>query len=211
MSSAPGPARARPGAWAPQSTLRRSDCSVQDRRSEETVRLLRVRRRPSRRSSSTSVRTSPRSSTSRSSTTPAVASCFSTYSAGGQTNTVTKQLPFDPTADFHEYAIEYDAGGVSFLADGVPMQSWSSGVPRSSMYLLRERVVPLLAGRREAVHRSVHGRRSGRAHRAVARGGPSSAHSSSTARMLPAGSVNQAMGGPPSAREIPFSSCPKPS
>jgi beta-glucanase (GH16 family) len=60
---------------------------------------------------------------------------FSTYSAGAQTNTVTKQLPFDPTADFHEYAIEHDAGRVSFLADGLPMQSWSNGVPRSSMYL----------------------------------------------------------------------------
>ena len=60
---------------------------------------------------------------------------FSTYSGGAQTNTVTKQLPFDPTAGFHEYDIEYDPGAVRFLVDGVQMQSWSSGVTRSSMYL----------------------------------------------------------------------------
>lgn len=32
---------------------------------------------------------------------------FSTYSDGAQTNTRTVQLPFDATADFHEYTIEY--------------------------------------------------------------------------------------------------------
>jgi licheninase len=79
---------------------------------------------------------------------------FSTYSGGAQTNTVTKQLPFDPTADFHEYAIEYDAGRVSFLADGVPMQSWSSGVPRSSMYLYVNAWFPFwLAGERLSTDR----------------------------------------------------------
>ena len=60
---------------------------------------------------------------------------FSTYSGGAQTNTITAQLPFDATAAFHQYDIEYDPGSVRFLVDGVPMQSWSSGVPRSSMYL----------------------------------------------------------------------------
>jgi hypothetical protein len=35
--------------------------------------------------------------------------------------------------------------------------------------------------------------------------------SSSTERTLPAGSVNHAIGGPPSAREMPCSSCSKPS
>jgi licheninase len=60
---------------------------------------------------------------------------FSTYSSGAQTNNITVQLPFDATAAFHEYDIEYDPGSVRFLVDGVQMQSWSSGVPRSSMYL----------------------------------------------------------------------------
>jgi len=62
---------------------------------------------------------------------------FTTYSGGGTspTNTITTDLGFDPTADFHEYAIEYEPGSVRFLVDGVPRQSWSSGVTRSSMYL----------------------------------------------------------------------------
>jgi beta-glucanase (GH16 family) len=60
---------------------------------------------------------------------------FSTYSGGSQTHTVELQLPFDATAGFHTYAIEYDPGAVRFLVDGVQMQSWSTGVTRSSMYL----------------------------------------------------------------------------
>jgi beta-glucanase (GH16 family) len=60
---------------------------------------------------------------------------FSTYSGGSQTNTVTKILPFDPTAGFHEYTIDYRKGSVSFLVDGTPMQSWTRGVPRASMYV----------------------------------------------------------------------------
>jgi len=59
---------------------------------------------------------------------------FSTYSAGRQT-TVEKQLGFDPTAAFHEYAIEYDPGAVRFLVDGVEVQRFTSGVTQSSMYL----------------------------------------------------------------------------
>jgi licheninase len=60
---------------------------------------------------------------------------FSTYAGGAQTNTVTKQLPFDATAGFHEYDIEYDPGSVRFLVDGAQLQAWSNGVTRSSMYL----------------------------------------------------------------------------
>jgi len=59
---------------------------------------------------------------------------FSTYSNGSQT-TVEKQLGFDPTAAFHEYAIEYDPGLVRFLVDGTELQRFTSGVTRSSMYL----------------------------------------------------------------------------
>lgn len=58
---------------------------------------------------------------------------FTTYSGGAQTNTVTALLPFDATAGFHEYAIEWDTGSVRFLVDGVPLQSWSKGVTRSAM------------------------------------------------------------------------------
>jgi len=59
---------------------------------------------------------------------------FSTYSGGSQT-TVEKQLGFDPTAAYHEYAIEYDPGSVRFLVDGTELQRFTSGVTRSSMYL----------------------------------------------------------------------------
>lgn len=60
---------------------------------------------------------------------------FSTYSGGAQTNTRTMQLPFDATADFHEYTIEYRPGSVRFLVGGTLMQRWSRGITRSSMYL----------------------------------------------------------------------------
>jgi beta-glucanase (GH16 family) len=58
---------------------------------------------------------------------------FSTYSGGAQTNTRTSQLPFDATADYHEYAIDYGVGSLRFLVDGAVMQTWSTGVPRSAM------------------------------------------------------------------------------
>ena len=60
---------------------------------------------------------------------------FSTYSGGSQTHTIERLLPFDATAGFHEYAIEYDPSLVRFLVDGVEMQRWTTGVTRSSMYL----------------------------------------------------------------------------
>ncbi|HKH11869.1 MAG TPA: glycoside hydrolase family 16 protein [Rubrobacter sp.] len=60
---------------------------------------------------------------------------FTTYSRGRQTHTVTKQLPFDPTADYHTYAFRYDEGLARFMVDGNVMQTWKTGVPKGSMYL----------------------------------------------------------------------------
>ncbi len=60
---------------------------------------------------------------------------FTTYSGGRQTHTVTKQLPFDPTAGYHTYAFRYDAGLARFMVDGKVMQTWKTGVPRGSMHL----------------------------------------------------------------------------
>jgi hypothetical protein len=75
---------------------------------------------------------------------------FSTYSGGSQT-TVERQLGFDPTASFHEYAIEYDPGSVRFVVDGVELQRFTSGVTRSSMYLYVNAWFPSwLAGTRPA-------------------------------------------------------------
>jgi len=58
---------------------------------------------------------------------------FSTYSGGAQTHTSTLLLPFDATAGYHEYAIDYHAGSVRFLVDGAVMQTWSTGIPRAAM------------------------------------------------------------------------------
>jgi beta-glucanase (GH16 family) len=70
------------------------------------------------------------------------------------TNTVTKLLPFDPTAAFHDYVIEYDRGSVRFLADGVQMQAWSKGVTRNTMYLFVNAWFPSwLAGESPATDR----------------------------------------------------------
>jgi beta-glucanase (GH16 family) len=48
---------------------------------------------------------------------------FTTYSGGRQTHTVTKQLPFDPTADYHTYAFRYGEGLARFVVDGNVMQT----------------------------------------------------------------------------------------
>jgi licheninase len=60
---------------------------------------------------------------------------FSTYSGFAQTHNIVVDLPIDLTADFHVYTIEYDPGSVRFLLDGQELQRWSTGLPRSSMYL----------------------------------------------------------------------------
>jgi beta-glucanase (GH16 family) len=60
---------------------------------------------------------------------------FSTYSGSAQTNSEIVDTEYDLSADFHEYTIEYDPGSVRFLLDGTELKRFSSGVPRSSMYL----------------------------------------------------------------------------
>lgn len=79
---------------------------------------------------------------------------LTTYSGGTQTNTVTRLLPFDATAGFHDYAIEYDTGSVRFLVDGTLLQSWSRGVTKSAMYVYVNAWFPSwLAGERPATDR----------------------------------------------------------
>jgi beta-glucanase (GH16 family) len=60
---------------------------------------------------------------------------FSTYAGGTQTHTNTVELPFDATAAFHEYAIDFRPGSVRFLVDGSVVQTWSNGITKSAMYL----------------------------------------------------------------------------
>jgi endo-1,3-1,4-beta-glycanase ExoK len=61
---------------------------------------------------------------------------FTTFVAGKQTNNVTATLPFDPTAAYHDYRIEWAGKSVRFLVDGVVMQEFRRGVPRSAMYVM---------------------------------------------------------------------------
>jgi beta-glucanase (GH16 family) len=79
---------------------------------------------------------------------------LTTYAGGAQTNTVTKPLPFDATAGFHDYVIEYDTGSVRFLVDGTLIQSWSKGVTKSAMYVYVNAWFPSwLAGERPTTDR----------------------------------------------------------
>jgi beta-glucanase (GH16 family) len=79
---------------------------------------------------------------------------FTTYSGGAQTNTITKLLPFDATADYHVYAIEHATGSARFLVDGVVMQSWSKGITKSAMYVYVNAWFPSwLGGERPATDR----------------------------------------------------------
>ena len=61
---------------------------------------------------------------------------FTTWVAGRQTNHAQYTLPFDPSAAYHTYRIEWSPGRVAFLVDGVTYQVWTSGVPRDAMYLM---------------------------------------------------------------------------
>jgi len=78
----------------------------------------------------------------------------STYSGGAQTNTRTLLLPFDATADYHEYEIDYRSGYVQFLVDGSALQTWTTGVPRSTMNVFVNAWFPSwLAGQAPATNR----------------------------------------------------------
>lgn len=61
---------------------------------------------------------------------------FTTYADGAKQNEYLGPLPFDPTAAFHTYRIEYDPDQVSFYVDDVLMQQWFDGFSREPMYLM---------------------------------------------------------------------------
>ena len=58
---------------------------------------------------------------------------FTTYANGARTHTQTMQLPFDPTAGFHEYRFDCAFDSLSFYVDGQPMKTWTDGLPQNSM------------------------------------------------------------------------------
>lgn len=61
---------------------------------------------------------------------------FVTYADGQRTHYVGKDFRFDPSADFHNYRIDYNPGSVEFYVDGVLRQTWTDGAPSASMKLL---------------------------------------------------------------------------
>jgi hypothetical protein len=61
---------------------------------------------------------------------------FSTYAGGRQTNTVTKRLPFDPTAGFHEYRFDLRPGRADLYVDGELLHTFREGLPQEPMRLL---------------------------------------------------------------------------
>jgi len=60
---------------------------------------------------------------------------FTTWVQGTRTNTIKKPLVFDPSADYHEYRIDFYPQSVSFLVDGELWQVFDSGLPTQSMNL----------------------------------------------------------------------------
>ena len=61
---------------------------------------------------------------------------FVTYVDGQRSNYVNKDFRFDPSADFHNYRIDYNPDSVQFYIDGNLRQTWTEGVPSTSMKLL---------------------------------------------------------------------------
>jgi len=61
---------------------------------------------------------------------------FTTWVRGRQTNHVVVVLPFDPSAGFHDYRIEWSPGAVRFAVDGVTRAEFTDGIPSSAMYVM---------------------------------------------------------------------------
>jgi beta-glucanase (GH16 family) len=58
-----------------------------------------------------------------------------TWVRGRQTNHTALDLPFDPAAGFHEYAIDWSSGRASFLVDGVLVHTFRKRIPSRPMHV----------------------------------------------------------------------------
>ena len=61
---------------------------------------------------------------------------FTTWVDGERTNHVKRTLPYDPSADFHDYRIGWAADRVTFEVDGEVFATFETGIPRRPMYLM---------------------------------------------------------------------------
>lgn len=59
-----------------------------------------------------------------------------TWLRSRQTNLTEVVLPFDPTADFHDYKIEVGRKRIRFSVDGVLIQEFTQGLPSSAMHVM---------------------------------------------------------------------------
>jgi endo-1,3-1,4-beta-glycanase ExoK len=66
---------------------------------------------------------------------PSGMAIFTTYAGGRQTHTERRELGFDPTAGYHDYAIAWAANKVTFSVDGTAVRTWKDGVPKAPMNL----------------------------------------------------------------------------
>jgi endo-1,3-1,4-beta-glycanase ExoK len=73
---------------------------------------------------------------------PSGAVLISTYAGGRQTHTETRALGFDPTAAYHDYAIELARKFATFRGDGIALRTWKTGVPTAPMALYLNRWFP---------------------------------------------------------------------
>lgn len=60
---------------------------------------------------------------------------FTTYAGGEETNNVKKNLPFDPTKNFHEYRFDFYAEKAEFYVDGELLHRFTKGLPEDPMRL----------------------------------------------------------------------------
>lgn len=61
---------------------------------------------------------------------------FTSYANGAQTQAVTMDLSFDPTADFHHYRIDYQPDFIDFYVDDLHLTRFGAGIPDNPMYLM---------------------------------------------------------------------------
>ncbi|PKM60142.1 MAG: hypothetical protein CVU99_09785 [Firmicutes bacterium HGW-Firmicutes-4] len=61
---------------------------------------------------------------------------FTSYANGALTQSLTKDLNFDPTADFHHYRIDYQPDFIDFYVDDIHLTRFTAGIPRNPMYLM---------------------------------------------------------------------------
>ena len=61
---------------------------------------------------------------------------FTSYTNGALSQSLTKDLNFDPTADFHHYRIDYQPDFIDFYVDDIHLTRFTAGIPHNPMYLM---------------------------------------------------------------------------